>query len=41
MQTKSFLEIWLLSGNFEKFTFINQISDQSQSSKHPTVIGEY
>ena len=39
MQTKSLFEILLLSVNFEKFNFINQKSDQSQQSKHSTVIG--
>ena len=34
-----FLKILLLSVNYEKFTSKNQMSDQSQPSKHPTVIG--
>ena len=39
MQTRSFLEIWLLSVDFEKFISINYQSDQSQPSTHPTVSG--
>ena len=39
MKTKSFLKIWLLSVNFEKFTSINLSRDQSQHFKRSTVIG--
>ena len=37
--TKTFLKIWLLSVNFQKFTSIDQWSNQSQPFKHATVIG--
>ena len=36
---KEFPQIWLPSVNFEKFIFINLLSDQSQSFKNSTVIG--
>ena len=39
MKTKSFFKIWLLSVNFEKFTSINQKSDQSSSDARRAVIG--
>ena len=38
MQANSFLKIWLLSVNFEKFTSIIEYSDQSQSSVWTSVI---
>ena len=38
---QSFLKIRLQSNNFERFTTMNQKSDQSQPSKHPTVIGRF
>ena len=39
MYIKLFLKIWLLSVNLEKFTSMNQMSDQSQPTKLPIVIG--
>ena len=39
MQTKSFLKIWLLFVNFEKFTSVNEDRGQTKSSVWRVVIG--
>ena len=39
MKSKSFLKIWLLSVDFEKFTSMDLWTDQSQSSVGRAVIG--
>ena len=39
MQIKSFLKIWLLSVNSDKYASVNQKSDQSQQDVWRAVIG--